>query len=145
MYSGKPQGTSHELAPELRVEQTCENNHKVNLDLFNDIFKYFVFQFLHENEKRKMNCISFSIFYDNEKRMRALKIQSKNLLNMKMVVNYLNFVFRIEVKTKSKYRILNFVFQFIKNTKWHFGYTDSHELNSSLIVRGNLNHFYTLF
>ena len=87
MYSGKPQGTSHELAPELRVEQTCENNHKVNLDLFNDIFKYFVFQFLHENEKRKMNCISFSIFYDNEKRMRALKIQSKNLLNMKMAVN----------------------------------------------------------
>ena len=62
LYSGKPQGTLHELAPELRVEQTCENNHKVNLDLFNDMFKYFVFQFLHENEKRKMNCISFSIF-----------------------------------------------------------------------------------
>ena len=77
--------------------------------------------------------------------MKPLKIQSKNLLNMKMAVNYLNFVFRIEVKTKSKYRILNFVFQFIKNTKWHFRYTDSHELNSSLIVRGNLNHFYTLF
>ena len=49
--------------------------------------------------------------------MRALKIQSKNPLNMKMVVNFLNFVFRIEVKTKSKYRILNFVFQFIKNMK----------------------------
>ena len=43
---------------------------------------------------------------------------------MKMGVNYLNFVFRIEVETKSKYRILNSVFQFIKNTKWHFGYTD---------------------
>ena len=43
---------------------------------------------------------------------------------MKMVVNSLNFVFLIEVKSKSKYRILNFVFQFIKNTKWHFGYTD---------------------
>ena len=57
--------------------------------------------------------------------MNVLKIQTKNLLNMKMTVNYLNFVFRIEVKTKSKYRILNFVFQFIKNTKWHFGYTDS--------------------
>ena len=56
--------------------------------------------------------------------MRALKIQSKNLLNMKMEVNYLNFVFHIEVKTKSKYRTLNFVFQFIQNTKWHFGYTD---------------------
>ena len=43
---------------------------------------------------------------------------------MKMVVNYLNFVFFIEVKSKSKYRIFNFVFQFIKKTKWHFGYTD---------------------
>ena len=43
---------------------------------------------------------------------------------MKMGVNYLNFVFRIEVETKSKYRILNSVFQFIKNTEWHFGYTD---------------------
>ena len=53
--------------------------------------------------------------------MKVLKIQTKNLLNMKMTVNYLNFVFRIEVKTKSRYRILNFVFQFIKNTKWHFG------------------------
>ena len=45
-------------------------------------------------------------------------------LNTKIVVKYLNFVFHIEVKTK-KYKILNFVFQFIKNTKWHFGYTDS--------------------
>ena len=56
--------------------------------------------------------------------MKALKIQSKYLLNLKMIVNYLNCVFLIEVKTKSKYRILNFVFQFIKKTKWHFGYTD---------------------
>ena len=56
--------------------------------------------------------------------MRALKIQSKDLLNMKMVVNDLNFVFHIEVKAKSKYKILNFVFPFIKNTKWRFGYTD---------------------
>ena len=44
---------------------------------------------------------------------------------MRMVVNYLNFVFHIEVKTKAKYKVLNFAFQFIKNTKWHFGYTDS--------------------
>ena len=43
---------------------------------------------------------------------------------MKIVVSYLNFVFFIKVKSKSKYRILNFVFQFIKKTKWHFGYTD---------------------
>ena len=30
-----------------------------------------------------------------------------------MVVSYLNFVFFIELKAKTKYRILNFVFQFI--------------------------------
>ena len=40
--------------------------------------------------------------------MKVFKNQSKNLLSMKMTVNYLNFVF-----------------QFIKITKWHFGYTDS--------------------
>ena len=45
----------------------------------NSYDKSFVFQFLHENKKRKMNCISFSIFYENEKRTRALNIQSKNL------------------------------------------------------------------
>ena len=46
--------------------------------------------------------------------MRVLKIQSKTLLNMKMVVKYLNFVFHIEVKTKSNYKILNFVFNLSK-------------------------------
>ena len=43
---------------------------------------------------------------------------------MKIGVNYFNFVFHIEVKTKPKYKILNFAFQFVKNTKWHFGYMD---------------------
>ena len=43
---------------------------------------------------------------------------------MKIVVNYLNFVFHIEVKTKSNHKFLNFGFQFIKNMKCHFGYTD---------------------
>ena len=76
-------------------------------------------------KKEKQTVVRFPFFYENEKRMKLLKIQSKNLLNMKAVVNYLNFVFLTEVKSKSKYRILNFVFQFIKNTKWHFGYTDS--------------------
>ena len=33
--------------------------------------------------------------------------------------------FHTEIKTKSNYKTLNFVFQFIKNMKWHFGYTDS--------------------
>ena len=68
--------------------------------------------------------------------MKVLKIQRKNLLNMKMVVNYLNFVFLIEVKAKSKYRILNFVFQFIKNTKWHFGYTIDPKCVKKLQYRG---------
>ena len=43
---------------------------------------------------------------------------------MIMVVKYLNVVFYIEVKTNSNYKILNFVFQFIKNMKWHFGQSD---------------------
>ena len=75
-----------------------------------------------KNEKRTV--FRFPFFYENEKRMKVLKIQRKNLLNMKMVVSYFNFVFFIEVKAKSKHRILNFVLQLIKNTKWHFGYTD---------------------
>ena len=49
---------------------------------------------------------------------------------MKVVFSYLNFDFRIEVKTKSKYRILNFVFQIIKYMKWYFEYTDSVVMNS---------------
>ena len=63
--------------------------------------------------------------------LRALKAQSKNLLNMKLTVKYLNFVFHIQVKTKSKNRILIFVFQFIRNGKWRFGYTDFHVENKT--------------
>ena len=88
--------------------------------LSNSFFNFFMKM---KNEKRTV--FRFPFFYENEKRIKVLKIQRKNLLNMKMVVSYLNFVFFIKVKSKSKYRILNFVFQFIKNTKWHFGYTDS--------------------
>ena len=36
--------------------------------------------------------------------MRAFKTESKNLLNMKIVVNYLNFIFHVEVE--------NFEFRF---------------------------------
>ena len=75
-------------------------------------------------KNEKQTAFRFPFFYENEKRIKVLKIQRKNLLNMKIVVSYLNFVFFIKVKTKSKYKILNFVFQFIKKTKWHFGYTD---------------------
>ena len=44
-----------------------------------------------KNEKR-------TVFRFPEKRMRVLKIQSKTLLNMKMVVKYLNFVFILKLK-----------------------------------------------
>ena len=47
---------------------------------------------------------NFFMKMKNERR-GASKIQIKNLLNMKVVVNYFNFVFLIEVKTKSKYKV----------------------------------------
>ena len=57
--------------------------------------------------------------------MRTLKTQSEDLFNLQMVVSNLNFVFHIELKVKSKYKILNFVFQFIKNTMalWVHGFS----------------------
>ena len=83
-----------------------------------------------KNEKRTV--FRFPFFYENEKRIKVSKIQRKNVLNMKMVVSYLNFVFFIKVKAKSKYKTLNFVFQFTKKTKWHFGCTDSRYFHSSI-------------
>ena len=53
---------------------------------------------------------------------------------MKMVVSYLNFVFFIKVEAKYKYRILNFVFQYIKKTKWHFGYTDYRDPDAGVFL-----------
>ena len=73
-------------------------------------------------KNEKLTVFRLPFFYENEKRMRVLRIQSTTLLNIKMVVKYLNLVFHIEVKTKSNYKILNFVFQFIKNMRWHLGY-----------------------
>ena len=67
--------------------------------LSNSFFNFFIKM---KNEKQTVFRFPFS--YENEKRMKLLKIQRKNLLNMKMVVNYLNFIFLIKVK--SKYRIL---------------------------------------
>ena len=76
-------------------------------------------------KNEKLTVFRLPFFYENEKRTRVLRIQSTTLLNIKMVVKYLNLVFHIEVKTKSNYKILNFVFQFIKNMRWHLGYKDS--------------------
>ena len=44
--------------------------------------------------------------------------------SFKVKLKHLNFVFHTEVKTKSSYKILNFIFQFMKNMKWHFGHRD---------------------
>ena len=76
-------------------------------------------------KNEKLTVFRLPFFYENEKRMRVLRIQSTTLLNIKMVVKYLNLVFHIEVETKSNYKILNFVFQFIKNMRWHLEYKDS--------------------
>ena len=81
----------------------------ISICLNDSFFNFFIKM---KNEKRTVFRFSFS--YEDEKRMKVLKIQRKNLLNMKIVVSYLNFVFFIEVKAKSKYRILNIVFELIK-------------------------------
>ena len=54
-----------------------------------------------KTKNQKPTLFRFPFFYENEKRMKVFKTESKNLSNMKMTVNYLNFVFRNEVKTKS--------------------------------------------
>ena len=73
--------------------------------LSNSLFNFFIKM---KNEKQIVFRFPFS--YENEKRRKVLKIQQKNQLNMKMVVNYLNFVFLIEVKAKSKSMIFEFRF-----------------------------------
>ena len=82
-----------------------------------NIKKFFHFSILAmklKHEKLKIFKIRFVFKSRNELYFQYTdtdKIKSKNLLSMKIVVNYLDFVFHIEVKTKSKYKILNFVFQ----------------------------------
>ena len=53
-----------------------------------------------KNEKRKTNSISFSIFYENEKRMKALKI---------MCVWKVPFVFQFKIEMKIQ-TLVNFDF-----------------------------------
>ena len=66
----------------------------ISICLSNSLFNFFIKM---KNEKRVVFRFPFS--YENEKRMKVLKIQRKNLLNMKRVVNYLNFMMQ---KQKSK-------------------------------------------
>ena len=111
--------TIMQLKISVDLTRTCfciayifENSHKLILIFLSNLF----FNSFMKMKTNKWTVFRFPFFIK--------KIQSKSLLNLKIVVNYLNFVFRIEIKTKSKYNILNFIFQFIKNRKWHFGYTD---------------------
>ena len=53
--------------------------------------------------------------------MKVLKIEAKILLNKKIVVSYLNFVFHIAVKTKCYHKILNFVFNSLKTRNFTSG------------------------
>ena len=41
-----------------------------------------------KTKSEKLTVFRFPFFYENEKRMKVLKIQTKNLLNMKMPVIY---------------------------------------------------------
>ena len=84
-----------------------------------------------KNEKQVV--FRFPFFYGNKKRMKVLKIQRKNLLNMKIVINYLNFAFLIEVKAKSKPRILEFCFSIYQKHEmalWVHGLINLSFLNS---------------
>ena len=69
---------------------------------------------------KKRTVFRFSFFMKFKNEQRALKIPNKNSLNKNIALNYLNFIFHIDVKTKSKNKILNCDFQFTKNTKQHF-------------------------
>ena len=77
---------------------------------FEKLFHFPILIMKLENEKRKNFKIRFGFKSKNELYFQYM-----------VVVNYLNFVFHIEVKTKSNHKFLNFVFQFIKNTICYFG------------------------
>ena len=56
--------------------------------------------------------------------MKKFEIQSKTSIEHPEIGNLFNFHFHFCIKNENKYSILNFVFQFIMKTKWHFGYAD---------------------
>ena len=108
-----------ELVLEQCAGHTCEKNHKVNLDILSNLFFN---SFMNMKTKNKLHFF-FHFFWWRWKMKKSIKKSIKNLLNKKILFNYLNFVFHIVVKTKSKCEIFFFL-EFIKNTKWNFGYMD---------------------
>ena len=53
----------------------------------------------------------------------------------------MTFVSHIKVKTKSNHKFLNFVFQFMKNTKWHF---DLPRKSATCLCTTDILHFLTV-
>ena len=70
------------------------------------------FNFSYKNEKRK-KCTVFHFFPENEIRKKKFEIQSKYPFNITKLTIYW-------CQMQKKCSILNFVFQFIKETKEHF-------------------------
>ena len=85
----------------------------------------------HLTKAASVGMFYIAIDYENKPCIKNSKKKSIEHENGSQLFEF-RHVFVIEVKTKSKYRILNFLFQFIKNTKWHFGYTDSSTICKSL-------------
>ena len=72
-------------------------------------------------KNEKQNAFRFLFYMKMENEWEHWKFKARIYFNMKIAVNYLNFAFDTEVQSKSNDSFLNFVFQFTKNTKWHFG------------------------
>ena len=104
---------------------------------------YFVFHSYYKNEKRKTLIIYFcSLLCENEKLKTKFEIHLRYQLKIKKLVMSWISIFMVCVKNKNQGSILNFVFQFIKKTKWHFGYADfKSPFQVSEYCRSHSNHY----
>ena len=68
---------------------------KVTIKLIFIFLSNFFFDFFTKMKNKKQTVFVFHFFMKMKKGMTALQIQSTNLSNMKIVVNYLNFGFHI--------------------------------------------------
>ena len=84
--------------------------------LSNSFFNFFI--------KMKNELYFVFHFFMKIKKNEGIKNSKKESIEHENGSQLFDFVFFIEVKAKFKYRILNFVFQFIKKTKLHFGHRD---------------------
>ena len=92
---------------------------------------FFDFSIKMKNEKRTV--FRFPFFLWKWKTNEGIKNSKKESIKHKNGGQ----LFQFEVKAKSKYRILNFVFQFIKKMKWNFGYTDCRAFANNRFLLNN--------